>query len=73
MNVENKQRLANFSIAAFVVAIGGAFAWDFFSPGSRARIVGLALFGALCILLRALGPNFLVPKQKKQAPIPDEL
>jgi hypothetical protein len=66
MNVENKQqRWANLAIAAFVVSIVGAFAWDVFSPGSMARIIGFALLCALCILLRALGPKFLVPKQKK--------
>jgi hypothetical protein len=65
MNLDNKQRWANVAIAIFVVLIIGAVIWDFFSPGSKGRIVGLALFGALYVLLRALGHRFLVPKPKK--------
>jgi hypothetical protein len=65
MNFENKQRWANLVIAIFVVSIIGAVVWDFYSPGAGGRIVGLTLFGTLCVLLRALGRRFLVPKPKK--------
>jgi hypothetical protein len=66
MNAEKTQRWINLVIAVFVLFIGGAVVWDFFSPGSKtARIVGFAAFGVLCIFLRTLPRQFLVPKPKK--------
>jgi hypothetical protein len=60
------QRYFNAVIIALGLIIASAVVGEFFFPDSHlAKTSGFLAFGALCVLVRAVPPKFLVPKSKK--------
>ena len=66
MDQKNIQRYFGSLTIVLGLVIAGAVVVDFFFPNSHlAKTSGFIAFGALCILVRAVPPKFLVPKSKK--------